>query len=82
VSDGVVVSLLVLSVLIGIGGASFLVFRSPAFWGDVIKELFSKAWPQIWAILSKPESPEVRKARQRCERMGGKWDWHRKKCDR
>jgi hypothetical protein len=82
VSDGVVVSLLVLSVLLGIGGASFLVFRSPAFWGDVIKELFSKAWPLIVGVITKPESDDVRKARQRCERMGGKWDWHRKKCDR
>jgi hypothetical protein len=73
---------MVLSVLIGIGGASFLVFRSPAFWGDVIKELVSKAWPQIRDYLSKQESPEVRAARQRCERMGGKWDFHRKKCNR
>jgi hypothetical protein len=82
VSDGVVVSLLVLSVLLGIGGASFLVFRSPAFWGDVIKEIFSKAWPLIVGVITKPEADDVRKARQRCERMGGKWDWHRKKCDR
>jgi hypothetical protein len=82
VSDGVITALLVLSVLIGIGGASFMVFRSPAFWGDVIKELVSKAGPLIWGVITKPESDEVRKARQQCERMGGKWDFHRKRCNR
>jgi hypothetical protein len=82
VSDGAITTLLVLAVLVGIGGASFMVFRSPAFWGDVVKELATKAWPLILGVLTKPESDEVRKARQRCERMGGKWDWHRKKCNR
>lgn len=81
-SDGVIVTLLVLSVLIGIGGASYAVMRSPAFWGEVIKELVTKAWPKIWAVLSKPESLEVRLARQKCERMGGKWDAMRKRCNR
>jgi hypothetical protein len=82
VSDGVIVSALVVAVLLGVGSAAFLVMRSPAFWGDVGKELFSKAWPLIWGVLSKPESDEVRKARQRCERMAGKWNPHTKKCDR
>ena len=79
-SDSLVVGLLVLSVLIGVGGAGFLVMRSPAFWGDVIKELFSKAWPLIWAVLSKRMPPEQEKAMRDCIRRGGEWDNFRKRC--
>jgi hypothetical protein len=73
---------MVLSVLIGIGGASFLVFRSPAFWGDVIKELVSKAWPQIQAVLTKRMDPKTEAEWRKCMLRGGKWDHRRKRCDR
>lgn len=79
-SEGVIVSALVVAVLVGITGAAFLVMRSPAFWGDVGKELLTKAWPQIWAVLSKRMDPETEKRWRECERRGGKWDYVRKRC--
>jgi hypothetical protein len=82
VSDGIVVGLLVLSVLIGIGGASFLVFRSPAFWGDLMSELAAKAWPQIVKIITKRMDPKTEAEWRRCMLRGGKWDHRRKRCDR
>jgi hypothetical protein len=81
-SDALVVSALVAAVLIGVGAAAFLVMRSPAFWADAAKQLGAALLPAIWFYISKPESDDVRKARQRCERMGGKWNFHTKKCDR
>jgi hypothetical protein len=82
VSDGVITTLLVLSVLVGIGGASFMVFRSPAFWGDVISEIAAKAWPEIVKVFTKRMDPETEKRWRECERRGGKWDHMRKRCDR
>jgi hypothetical protein len=70
VSDGVIVSALVLAVLLGVGSAAFLVMRSPAFWGDVGKELFSKAWPKIWAVLSKRMSEEEEAEWRKAQRQG------------
>jgi hypothetical protein len=81
-SEGLIVSALVVAVLLGVGSAAFLVMRSPAFWGDVGKELFSKAWPQIWAVLSKRMDPEAEARWRECERRGGRWDHRRKRCDR
>jgi hypothetical protein len=81
-SDGVITTLLVLSVLIGIGGASFMVFRSPAFWGDVISEIATKAWPEIVKVFTKRMDPETERRWRECERRGGKWDHMRKRCDR
>lgn len=57
-SDGVIVSALVVAVLLGVGSAAFLVMRSPAFWGDVIQQLALKAWPQIKQVLTKRMTPE------------------------
>jgi hypothetical protein len=80
-SDGVITALLVLSVLIGIGGASFMVFRSPAFWGDVISEIASKAWPEIAKVFTKRMDPETEKRWRECERRGGKWNHMKKRCE-
>jgi hypothetical protein len=81
VSDGVITTLLVLSVLIGIGGASFMVFRSPAFWGDVISEIATKAWPEIVKVFTKRMDPETEKAWRDCQRRGGKWNQHKRRCE-
>jgi hypothetical protein len=80
VSDGLLVGLLLLAVLLGVGSAAFLVMRSPAFWGELAKEVAAKAWPQIWAVLSKRNPPEIEKAMQDCYRRGGTWDNFRKRC--
>lgn len=80
-SEGVIVTALVVAALLGIGSAAFLVMRSPAFWGDVVKELATKAWPQIWAVLSKRMDPETEKAWRDCVRRGGKWNQHTRKCE-
>lgn len=80
VSDGLVTALLVLSVLVGIGGASFLVFRSPAFWGDVVSELATKAWPQIWAVLSKRMPADQEAEWRKAQRLpDGDKDWKRRR---
>ena len=79
VSDGLVTALLVLSVLIGIGGASFLVFRSPAFWGDVASELAAKAWPRIRELLTKRMTPEEESEWRKAERAGRGEEWRRKR---
>jgi hypothetical protein len=79
VSDGVIVSALVVAVLLGVGSAAFLVMRSPAFWADMGKELFSKAWPQIWRVLSK-RMPEDEEARWRKEQQAGRGDeWNKRR---
>jgi hypothetical protein len=78
-SEGLIVSALVVAVLLGVGSAAFLVMRSPAFWGDVGKELFSKAWPMIWAVLSKRMSPEE-EAKWRKEQLSGRGDeWNKRR---
>lgn len=69
-------------VCLGLVAGAFLFARRPEFWIEFGYRLFERLWPLVWKFISKPETDEVRKARQRCERMGGKWDWHRKKCDR
>lgn len=68
-SDGLLTTLLVLSVLIGIGGASYIVFRSPAFWGDVLTELANKAWPQIRELLTKRMTPEEEAKWRKAQRL-------------
>ncbi len=74
-----ITTLVVLSVLVGIGGAAFLVFRSPGFWADVAKEFATKAMPQIWAVLSKrlPEDQEA--AWREAEKSGHGDEWRRKR---
>jgi uncharacterized membrane protein YbhN (UPF0104 family) len=69
-------------VCLGLVAGAFLFARRPEFWIEFGYRLFERLWPLVWKFISTPEPDEVRKARQRCERMGGKWDWHRKKCDR
>ena len=81
-SDALIVSALVAAVLIGVGAAAFLVMRSPAFWADAGKQLVAALVPAIVKFVTKPETEEDRRARQRCERMGGKWDNFKKRCDR
>lgn len=76
-SEGVIVSGLIVAVLVGITGAAFLVMRSPAFWGDVGKELLTKAWPQIWAVLSKRMTPEEEEDYRRAYRAGRGDEWLR-----
>jgi hypothetical protein len=72
----------VVVILAGLGGGAFLVAQRPTFWIEFGARLFKAVLPRIVAYLTKPESDEVRKARQRCERMAGKWDPIRKKCNR
>jgi hypothetical protein len=69
-------------VCIGLLGGAYAVAQRPSFWIEFGARLIQRLAPRIVAYLTKPESDEVRKARQRCERMGGKWDFHRKKCNR
>ena len=67
-------------VCIGLLGGAYAVAQRPAFWVEFGWRVFQKLRPVIWGYLSKPESDEVRKARQQCERMGGEWDHIRKRC--
>jgi hypothetical protein len=79
-SEGLVVFALVVAVLIGVGAASFLVMRTPAFWGEVIKELATKAWPQIWAILSKRMPAEQEAEWRKSQRLpDGDTEFNRKR---
>jgi hypothetical protein len=79
-SEGLVVSALVLAVLLGVGSAAFLVMRSPAFWADAAKQLGKALLPEITKIITKRNSPEIEKAMQDCYRRGGIWDNFKKKC--
>lgn len=81
-SEGIIVTALVVAVLLGVGSAAFLVMRSPAFWADLGKEIASKAFPQIVRVLTKRMTPEQEKAFRDCVRQGGEWDHHRKRCKR
>jgi len=78
-SEGVIVFALIVAVLIGVGAASFLVLRTPAFWGEVVRELATKAWPQILAILSKRMTPEEEDEWRKAERAGRGDEWRRKR---
>jgi hypothetical protein len=83
VSEGLLVSLLVLAVLLGVGSAAVLVIRSPSFWVDLAKEIAVKAWPQIKQVLTKRMTPEE-EAEMRREQRAGRGDewlkkWHRRK---
>ena len=69
-------------VCIGLLGGAYAVAQRPTFWIEFGARLFQRLAPRIVAYLTKPESDEVRKARQRCERMAGKWDPVRKRCNR
>jgi hypothetical protein len=70
----------VLVICAGLGAGAFLAAQRPGFWIEFGSRLLKAVAPAIWGYISKPESPEVRKARQRCERMGGQWDHFRKRC--
>jgi hypothetical protein len=78
-SEGVIVFALIVAVLIGVGAASFLVMRTPAFWGEVVRELATKAWPQILAILSQRMTPEEEAEWRKAERAGRGDEWRRKR---
>ena len=79
-SEGLVVFSLVVAVLIGVGAASFLVMRTPAFWGEVISELATKAWPQIWAVLSKRMPADQEAEWRKAQRLpDGDKDWKRRR---
>jgi hypothetical protein len=78
-SEGVIVFALIVAVLIGVGAASFLVMRTPAFWGEVVRELATKAWPQILAILSKRMTPQEEVEWRKAERAGRGDEWRRKR---
>jgi hypothetical protein len=55
--------LLVIAVLLGVGGASFLVFRSPSFWIDLGTVALKALKPQIIKLfftLSKPKDLTVK----------------------
>lgn len=78
-SDTLITSLLVLSVLIGIGGATYMVFRSPAFWLDIGQELANRLLPEIVKYVSKPLSPEDQKKLDEARRRGWEWDPFRKR---
>jgi len=78
-SEGVIVFALIVAVLIGVGAASFLVLRTPAFWGEVVRELATKAWPQVLAILSKRMTPQEEAEWRKAERAGRGDEWRRKR---
>lgn len=78
-SEGAVVSALVVAVLLGVGSAAFLVLRSPAFWGDVAKELVSKAWPQIKAVVTKRMTEAEEAEWRQAQREGRGDEWLRKR---
>jgi hypothetical protein len=45
---------------IGLAAGAFLVARSPSFWIDFGKELFSRLWPLLvdYIMNNRPKSPE------------------------
>jgi hypothetical protein len=67
-------------VLVGLGliAGAFLFARRPSFWIEFGARLFQALLPHI----TKRMDPETERRWRECERRGGKWDWHRKKCDR
>lgn len=73
-SEGIVVSALVVSVLIGVGAAAFLVMRSPTFWLDMGQQLAQRLAPEILKYLSKPLSPEDQKKLEQSIRRAEEWD--------
>ncbi len=82
-SEGLLVSLLVLAVLFGVGSAAVLVIRSPSFWVDLAKEIAVKAWPQIKQVLTKRMTPkeETKMHQEHRAGRGDEWlrKWHRRK---
>lgn len=78
-SEAVVSTLLVLSVLIGIGGASYLAFSSSKFWGELITELAVKAWPQIRELITARMTPEEEAEWRAAVRAGREDEFMRKR---
>lgn len=78
-SDTLITVLLVAAVLAGIAAASYMVFRSPAFWLDIAQELANRLMPEIIKYLSKPLSPEDQKKLDETRRRGWEWDHFRRK---
>lgn len=70
---------LVAAVLIGVGAAAFLVMRSPAFWYDVGAQFASKAWPAIFALLTKRMPADEEAAWREAEKAGRGDEWARKR---
>lgn len=74
-SDGLIVSALVIAVLVGVTGAAFLVMRSPAFWADAGKQLFSAMLPEITRILTKRMPPDEEAEYRRAVLQGRGDEW-------
>lgn len=45
--------LLYAAVLAGVAAAGYLVARSPAFWFGLVTLIWTRAWPIVWAYVSK-----------------------------
>lgn len=78
-SEGLIVSALVVAVLIGVGAAAFLVMRTPAFWLDLGQQLVQRLTPEVIKYLTKPLSPEDQKKLDKARRLPGEWDNFKKR---
>lgn len=78
-TEGLIVTALVVAVLIGVGAAAFLVMRTPAFWLDLSQQLVQRLTPEILKYLSTPLSPEDQKKLDASRRRAEEWDHFRKK---
>jgi hypothetical protein len=64
--------------LIGIGAGGFLVAQRPSFWLGLGIAMLKAAWPYLSRRMSAEQEQEWRD----CQRRGGEWDHHRKRCKR
>lgn len=77
-----VIALTVILVSVGVGltAAAFLVGQRPAFWVGAVIFAFKRAWPYIKAYVTMRDPPEIEALKAECTRRGGEWDNFKKRC--
>lgn len=68
-------------VCIGLLGGAYVVAQRPTFWIEFGTRLFQRLAPKILAYLTKRMDPETERRWRECERRGGKWNHHKKRCE-
>jgi hypothetical protein len=68
-------------VCLGLFAGAYVVSQRPSFWLEFGTRLLAKLLPLIWRVVSKRMDPETEKAWRDCQRRGGKWNYHRRRCE-
>ena len=67
--------------LAGLFAGAFLVAQRPSFWMGLGTELIKPVIPSVVRYMTKRMPPEQEAAWRECQKRGGKWNAHKRRCE-